>query len=87
MALDGPCPRVVGAGELASALRERTTTEPRTGAARRIARGFGKIGLAVIASEQASAGNMLGVSVGGESVSATVDVPPIYDTEKRRPRA
>jgi aminomethyltransferase len=48
---------------------------------------FGKIGLAVIASEQASAGNTLGVAVGGGIVSATVDVLPIYDTEKRRPRA
>ena len=48
---------------------------------------FGKIGLAVIASEQASAGNMVGVAVGGGIVSATVDVLPIYDTEKRRPRA
>ena len=48
---------------------------------------FGKIGLAVIASEQASTGNMLGVAVGGGIVSATVDVLPIYDTEKRRPRA
>ncbi|MDX6308857.1 MAG: aminomethyltransferase [Nocardioidaceae bacterium] len=48
---------------------------------------FGKIGLAVIASEQASAGNTLGVAVGGGIVSATIDVLPIYDTEKRRPRA
>jgi hypothetical protein len=30
---------------------------------------------------------MLGVAVGGGIVSATVDVLPIYDTEKRRPRA
>ena len=48
---------------------------------------FGKIGLAVIASEQASVGNTLGVAVGGGIVSATVDVLPIYDTEKRRPRS
>ena len=48
---------------------------------------FGKIGLAVIASEQASVGNVLGVDVGGEIVSATVDVLPIYDTEKKRPRS
>ena len=48
---------------------------------------FGKIGLAVIASEQANVGNTLSVAVGGGIVSATVDVLPIYDTEKRRPRA
>ena len=48
---------------------------------------FGKIGLAVIASEQASVGNVLGVAVGGEIVSATVDVLPIYDPEKTRPRS
>lgn len=47
---------------------------------------FGKIGLAVIASEQASVGNMLGVTTGGGIVPATVDVLPIYDTEKKRPR-
>jgi aminomethyltransferase len=48
---------------------------------------FGKIGLAVIASEQASVGNMLGVAVGGGIVPATVDVLPIYDTDKKRPRS
>jgi aminomethyltransferase len=48
---------------------------------------FGKIGLAVIAREHASVGNMLDVAVGGGIVPATVDVLPIYDTEKRRPRA
>jgi aminomethyltransferase len=48
---------------------------------------FGKIGLAVIASEQARVGNMLDVAVDGGIVSATVDVLPIYDTEKKRPRA
>ncbi len=48
---------------------------------------FGKIGLAVIASEHASVGNVLGVDVGGGIVSATVDVLPIYDTEKKRPRS
>ena len=46
---------------------------------------FGKIGLAVIESAQASVGNTLGVAVGGGIVSATVDVLPIYDTEKRAP--
>ena len=48
---------------------------------------FGKIGLAVIETAQAVVGNTLGVDVGGEIVPATVDVLPIYDTEKARPRA
>jgi aminomethyltransferase len=48
---------------------------------------FGKIGLAVIKSERASVGNTLGVAVGDAIVSATVDVLPIYDTEKKRPRS
>ena len=43
------------------------------------------MGLAVIASEQARTGNMLGVAVGGGIVPATVDVLPIYDTQKRPP--
>ena len=48
---------------------------------------FGTIGLAVIASEQARVGNVLGVAVAGGTVSATVDVLPVYDTEKQRPRS
>jgi aminomethyltransferase len=48
---------------------------------------FGKIGLAVIESAQASVGNTLGVTVGGAVVPATVDVLPIYDTQKERPRS
>ena len=48
---------------------------------------FGKIGLAVIESAHASVGNTLGVAVGDGIVSATVDVLPIYDTEKKRPRS
>jgi len=48
---------------------------------------FGQIGLAVVTSEQASVGNTLGVAVGDAIVPATVDVLPIYDTEKKRPRA
>jgi aminomethyltransferase len=48
---------------------------------------FGKIGLAVIESAQASVGNTLGVTVGGVVVPATVDVLPIYDTQKERPRS
>ena len=48
---------------------------------------FGKIGLAVIESAQANVGNTLDVAVGDGTVSATVDVLPIYDTEKKRPRS
>ncbi len=48
---------------------------------------FGKIGLAVVESGQASLGNTLGVAVGDEIVAATVDVLPIYDPEKKRPRS
>ena len=48
---------------------------------------FGKIGLAVIESAQAGVGNTLDVAVGDGNVSATVDVLPIYDTEKKRPRS
>jgi aminomethyltransferase len=48
---------------------------------------FGKIGLAVVESAQASVGNELGVAVGDDIVSATVDVLPIYDTGKERPRS
>jgi glycine cleavage system aminomethyltransferase T len=48
---------------------------------------FGKIGLAVVDSAQASVGTTLGVEVGDEVVPATVDVLPVYDTDKKRPRA
>jgi aminomethyltransferase len=48
---------------------------------------FGKIGLAVIESAHARVGNTLDVAVGDGIVSATVDVLPIYDTEKKRPRS
>jgi glycine cleavage system aminomethyltransferase T len=48
---------------------------------------YGKIGLAVIERAQASVGNTLEVAVGDGTVSATVDVLPIYDTEKKRPRS
>jgi aminomethyltransferase len=48
---------------------------------------FGKIGLAVIESAQAGVGNTVDVTVGGGVVSATVDVLPIYDTAKERPRS
>ncbi len=48
---------------------------------------FGKIGLAVIDSAHASVGNTLGVAVGDAVVPATVDVLPVYDTDKQRPRS
>ena len=48
---------------------------------------FGSIGLAVVASEQATVGNVLGVAVGDGTIPATVDVLPLYDPEKKRPRA
>jgi aminomethyltransferase len=48
---------------------------------------FGKIGLAIIDHAHASVGTTLDVAVGDETVSATVDVLPIYDTEKKRPRS
>jgi aminomethyltransferase len=48
---------------------------------------FGKIGLAVVESAQAGLGNALDVAVGDDTVSATVDVLPLYDTEKKRPRS
>jgi len=48
---------------------------------------FGQIGLAVVASAQANVGNTLDVAVGNGVVPATVDVLPIYDPEKNRPRA
>jgi aminomethyltransferase len=48
---------------------------------------FGTIGLAVIASEQAKVGTVVDVAVGDGTVPATVDVLPIYDPEKQRPRS
>lgn len=48
---------------------------------------FGKIGLAVVRSEHATRGGELEVAVGDQTTSATVDVLPIYDANKQRPRA
>jgi aminomethyltransferase len=48
---------------------------------------FGKIGLAVVRSGHASPGTAVDVKVGESTTSATVDVLPIYDTNKQRPRA
>jgi aminomethyltransferase len=48
---------------------------------------FGKIGVAVIPTDLASVGTTVQVALGDETVDATVDVLPIYDTNKERPRA
>ncbi|HZD17387.1 MAG TPA: aminomethyltransferase family protein [Actinomycetota bacterium] len=48
---------------------------------------FGKIGMAVIRTELAAPGTRVEVALGDGAVLATVDVLPIYDPAKRRPRA
>ena len=48
---------------------------------------FGTIGLAVVRSALASPGTAVEVAVGDGTTTAMVDVLPIYDTEKQRPRS
>ena len=48
---------------------------------------FGKIGIAVIRTDRSTLGNTVQVAVGDGTVDATVDVLPIYDTNKDRPRS
>ena len=48
---------------------------------------FGKIGIAVVGRDHAAPGTALEVAVGNGTAAATVDVLPVYDTDKRRPRA
>ena len=49
---------------------------------------FGKIGIAILPTAQANDGNTMQVSLeDGTMADATVDVLPIYDTNKERPRA
>jgi glycine cleavage system T protein (aminomethyltransferase) len=48
---------------------------------------FGKIGIAIVPTEEATVGNTVQVAVGDGTVDATVDVLPIYDTNKDRPRS
>jgi aminomethyltransferase len=48
---------------------------------------YGKIGIAIVKSGHASPGAELEVAVGEGTAPATVDVLPIYDTNKQRPRA
>jgi aminomethyltransferase len=48
---------------------------------------FGMIGLAILDTAQAGVGNTMDVAAGDGTVSATVDVLPLYDTAKQRPRS
>jgi glycine cleavage system aminomethyltransferase T len=48
---------------------------------------FGMIGLAVLESTFAENGTRLDVAAGDGTAASTVDVLPIYDPEKKRPRA
>jgi len=48
---------------------------------------FGKIGIAIVPTTEAIVGNTVQVAVGDGTVDATVDVLPIYDTNKDRPRS
>jgi len=48
---------------------------------------FGKIGMAVIRADLSSPGTAVEVALGDGTTPATVDVLPIYDTNKERPRA
>ena len=48
---------------------------------------FGKIGIAVVRTNHAAVGNTVQVALGDGTVDATVDVLPIYDTNKDRPRS
>jgi aminomethyltransferase len=48
---------------------------------------FGKIGIAIVPTVEAIVGNTVQVAIGDGTVDATVDVLPIYDTNKDRPRS
>ena len=48
---------------------------------------FGKIGIAVVRTDQAAVGNIVQVALGDGTIDATVDALPIYDTNKDRPRS
>ena len=48
---------------------------------------FGKIGMAVIRSDLARLGAIVEVGLGDGTVPATIDVLPLYDTNKERPRS
>ena len=48
---------------------------------------FGRIGIGIVRAAFATPGTTLEVAVGEGTAGATVDVLPLYDTEKTRPRA
>lgn len=48
---------------------------------------FGKIGLAIVPTNEANVGNRVEVALGEGTATATADVLPIYDTNKERPRS
>jgi aminomethyltransferase len=48
---------------------------------------FGKIGMAILRSGHAAPGTEVEVAVGDATAPGTVDVLPLYDTNKQRPRA
>ena len=48
---------------------------------------FGKIGLAIVPTDEANVGNRVEVALGEGTAPASVDVLPIYDTDKERPRS
>jgi aminomethyltransferase len=48
---------------------------------------LGKIGMAVVRADLAATGTGLDVALGGGTVPATVDVLPLYDPQKTRPRS
>jgi len=48
---------------------------------------FGRIGMAVVPAGEARVGNTVEVALGESTIPGTVDVLPIYDTEKTRPRS
>jgi len=48
---------------------------------------FGKIGMAIVRADLAAVGSRVEVALGDATVPATVDVLPIYDTKKERPRS
>jgi glycine cleavage system aminomethyltransferase T len=48
---------------------------------------FGKIGLAIVPTPEATKGNTVEIALGDGTVTGTVDDLPIYDTQKTRPRS
>ncbi len=48
---------------------------------------LGHIGMAVLESKFAADGTRLQVALGDGVIGATVSIPPINDSEKKRPRA